>query len=333
MPALGKLARRKAFGLALGLGAGALPRGARAQGTDPARILVPFPPGAASDGIARLLAERMTRAGAGAPWGETVLVESRTGAGGNLAGAAVARARPDGRSLLLTIDSTLTVNPHLYADLGYDPEALAPVALLGTFAQVLLAHPSSGVASLPELLAAARSGGMPYASGGIGTPGHLAMEALRLAAGLPPAALAHVPYRGSGPAITDLVAGNVPVGFIAISGAPDFVRDGRVRALAVSSPERLETLPGVPTVAELGFPGLDMVFSNLLMAPRGLPPVVKDRIAALAVGMMEEGPVRARFATWNLSTEAGGPERAGAWIARARPRWGEVVRVTGMQVV
>ncbi|WP_338665884.1 tripartite tricarboxylate transporter substrate-binding protein [Pararoseomonas sp. SCSIO 73927] len=323
---MGRAISRRSLGAALA--AGALARQAAAQSTDPARIIVPFPPGAASDGIARLLAERMVRAGT---WGSAVLTESRPGAGGNIAGAAAARARPDGRSFLLTIDSTLTVNPHLYPDLGYDPDALEPVALMGTFAQVLLAHPSSGVSTLPEFLAAARGRGLAYASGGVGTPGQLAMEAFRLAAGLPATALSHVPYRGSGPALTDLIAGNVPVGFLAISGAPDFVRDGRVRAIAVSSAERLETLPAVPTVAELGFPGLDMEFANLLIAPKGIPAAARDEVAALAVAMLREEPVRARFAMWNLSTRAGGPEEAGAWIARARPRWGEVVRATGMR--
>jgi tripartite-type tricarboxylate transporter receptor subunit TctC len=321
------------FGRRTALGLAALtPLSARAQAPEPGRIIVPFPPGAASDGIGRMLAERMARAGADAPWGGTVLVDNRAGAGGNIAGAAAARGRPDGRTLLVTIDSTLTVNPHLYDDLGYDPEALEPVALLGTFAQVLLAHPSSGITSLPQLLETARSRGLAYASGGVGTPGHLAMEALRLAAGLPATALAHVPYRGSGPALTDLIAGNAPIGFLAISGAPDFVRDGRVRALATSGAERLELLPTVPTIAELGFPGLDMEFANLLMAPNGLPQPVRQRIAALAIAMLDEPPVRARFAQWNLTPRTGGPAEAGAWIARARPRWGEVVRAAGMRV-
>lgn len=328
MARLPRLSRRAA----MGLGAAALlPARLGAQGTEPVRIVVPFPPGAASDGIARLLAERMVRPGAEPGPGNTVLVDNRAGAGGNLAGGQVARARPDGRALLLTIDSTLTVNPHLYPDVGYDPEALEPVAMLGTFAQVLLAHPSAGISTLAELLEKARGGGLPYASGGVGTPGHLAMEALRLAAGLPAEALSHVPYRGSGPAITDLVGGNVPVGFLAISGAPDFVRDGRVRALAVSSGGRLDTLPGVPALGELGFPGLEMEFANLLMAPRGLPAGMAGRLAATATAMLAEEPVRARFAAWNLSTRAGGSAEAGAWIARARPRWGEVVRATGMQ--
>ncbi|MFC7739156.1 Bug family tripartite tricarboxylate transporter substrate binding protein [Roseomonas sp. GCM10028921] len=270
-----------------------LPYPARAQGQDPVRILTAFPPGAATDGIARMFAERMIRDGT---WSGTVLVDSRPGAGGNLASTMAARARPDGRTLLVTFDTTLTVNPHVYADLGYDPGALEPVALLGTFAQVLLAHPSAGVSTLPELLAALRAGSMPYASGGVGTPGHLAMEGFRLAVGLPEAALSHVPYRGSGPALTDLVAGNVPIGFLAISGAPDFVRDGRVRALAVSSAERQDTLPGVPTLAELGFPGLDIEFANLLLAPRGLSAPMRQRLAAIAMGMLDEPPVRARFA-------------------------------------
>ncbi|TPG49249.1 hypothetical protein EAH89_22120 [Roseomonas nepalensis] len=317
---------------ALALAAGALlPRGALAQAPDPHRIVVPFPPGAASDGIARLLAERMARAGADPGPGGTVLVDNRAGAGGNLAGAQAARGRPDGRTLLLTIDTTLTVNPHLYPDLGYDPGALEPLAILGSFAQVLLAHPSAGISSLAGFVEAARARGLPYASGGIGTPGHLAMEGFRLAAGLPASALVHVPYRGSGPALTDLVAGNVPVGFLAISGAPDFVRDGRVRALAVSSAGRLDTLPGVPALGELGFPGLDMEFANLLLAPRGLPAGMAARIAALATGLLDDEAVRARFAGWNLSSLTGGPAEAAAWIARARPRWGEVVRATGMR--
>lgn len=312
-----------AGGMAAGWGLGT----ARAQLSEPLRIVATFPPGAALDGIGRLIAEAAPGAGLG-----TTVVDNRPGANGNIAAAQVARARPDGRTLLLSIDSTFTVNPHLYRDPGFDPAELEPVALAGTYPVVLLVHPSSGITDLPGFLAAARRQPLLYASAGNGSPGHLALAFLSHATGLPDGALEHVPFRGNAQAMTDLLAGRVQAGFIAISGGADFVRDGRLRALAISGPRRISMLPEVPTVAEAGHPGFDVRFAYLMLAPRGTPEPEREKVAALVRDVFARPDAQTRLAAWAVEPEAGGPAEAAAWIARARPIWGEVVQRAGMRV-
>lgn len=306
--------------------AGVLAAPASAQ--EATRIVAAFPPGAALDGIARILAEEAAQAGLG-----TAVVESRPGANGNIAGGVVARARPDGRTLLMTIDTTLTVNPHLYPDLGYDPAALAPVALAGTYPVALLVHPDSGVGSLGELVAASRARPLFYTSGGNGSPGHLAMEALRAALGIPQDRLEHVPQRGNAEAIQDLVSGRVQAGFLAVSGGAGLVRDGRLRPLAISGTRRMALLPDVPTIPDAGGPaGFDIRFAYLLMAPRGLDPAVAARWASLVPAAFARDAVRRRLADWAVEPEVGGAAEVTAWIAAAHARWGRVVRESGMRL-
>ena len=297
---------------------------AQAQ-SDPTRLIVNFPPGGALDGMARLVAEHATREGRG-----TVIVENRVGAGGNLGAAAVARARPDGRTLLATIDTPLTVNPHLYRDIGFDAlRDLTPVAMLGSFSLVLLVHPSHPANTLAEFLAAARRAPLFYSSAGVGSPGHLAMEHLRQLAGLPATALENVSQRGNAEALTAVVSGTVPAGFLAIGGGPDLVRSGRLRALAVSGAARSAVLPEVPTVAEAGVPGFEVRIANLLLAPRGVPEAVVADWAALARAALATENARARLAGWGIDPPEGD---AAAFIAVNHARWGRVVREAGMRL-
>ncbi|MCX7684163.1 MAG: tripartite tricarboxylate transporter substrate binding protein [Acetobacteraceae bacterium] len=298
---------------------------ARAQG-EVNRILCSFPPGAALDAISRMVADAAARG----PLGTTV-VETRAGANGNIAAAQAARARPDGRTLVSMIDVTLSLNPHLYgANLGFAPEDLQPVATIGLFPVVLLVHPSSGIADFAGFLAAARSRSLLYASAGSGSPGHLAMEALRHAFGLPRQGLEHVSFRGNAQAVTELVAGRVEAGFIAIGGGPQFIQEGRLRALAVSGPARAPLLPAVPTVAELGHPGFDLRFAFVLYGPRGMPPERRAQWAQAAAEAMAAN--RPRIEALGVDAEAAGPAETAAFVARAHARWGAVARETGMQV-
>ncbi|MGG5812089.1 Bug family tripartite tricarboxylate transporter substrate binding protein [Falsiroseomonas sp. CW058] len=307
------------------LAAGAPLAGRAAAQGEPIRLVVNFPPGGALDGSARLLADHAAREGRG-----TVVVENRVGAGGNLGAAAVARARPDGRTLLATIDTTLTVNPHLYREMGFDPLGdLVPVAGLGAFQLVLLVHPSHPAATLAEFLARARQAPLFYSSAGVGSPGHLAMEHLRQVAGLPAGALENVSQRGNAEALTALVSGTVPAGFLAIGGGPDLVRSGRLRALAVSGPRRAGVLPEVPTVAESGFPGFDVRIANLLLAPRGTPEGVVADWAGLARAALATEAARARLAAWGIDPAEGDPA---AFVAAAHGRWARVVRDAGMRL-
>jgi tripartite-type tricarboxylate transporter receptor subunit TctC len=290
------------------------------------RILCSFPAGAALDAISRMVADAAARG----PLGTTV-VETRAGANGNIAAAQVARARPDGRTLVSMIDVTLSLNPHLYgANLGFAPEELEPVATIGRFPVVLLVHPSSGIADFAGFLAAARSRSLLYASAGAGSPGHLAMEALRHAFSLPRQGLEHVSFRGNAQAVTELVAGRVEAGFIAIGGGPQFVRDGRLRALAVSGPTRAPLLPQVPTVAELGNPGFDLRFAFVLYGPRGMPAERRAQWTQAAAEAMAAN--RQRIEGLGVDAETDGPDGTAAFVTRAHARWGIVARETGMRV-
>jgi tripartite-type tricarboxylate transporter receptor subunit TctC len=316
------LSRRLALGLAGSLAA----RPAFAQ-ADTLRIIAAFPPGAALDGIARLLAEAAPRHGLG-----HAIVDNRPGANGNIAAALTSRAAPDGRTLLLAIDSTFTVNPFIYGSMGFETDALQPVAIAGTYPVVLLVHPSSGIATLAEFLAAARRQPLLYASAGHGSPGHLAMANLGHTLGLPRGALEHVPFRGNAQAVTDLLAGRVQAGFIAISGGAEFVKDGRLRALAISGPERLALLPDVATVAEQGHPGFDIRFAYLLMAPSGVPEAQRRAIAGWVAAVFADPAAQARLANWAVTPEAGDGAAAQAWVTRASARWRQVAQATGMRV-
>lgn len=304
------------------------PAGALAQPADPLRIVVNFPPGGLLDGTARLLAERAQR-GTGTP----VVVENRPGAGGNIGAAAVARARPDGRTALASIDTPFTVNPHLYRDLGFDPaQDLEPVALISSFPLALLVHPSAGIAEPAGFIAAARRTPMFYTSAGIGSPGHLAMEHLRQRAGLPPAALENVPQRGNTEALTALLTGTVQAGFLAIGGGPDLVRSGRLRAIAVSGPTRDPALPDVPTMAESGQPGFDVRIATLLLLPRGAPAPAGAMWAGLVRDLLADPATAPRFAGWGVQAAGGDAAAAADWIRTGRTRWGEVVRTAGMRL-
>ncbi len=292
--------------------------------SDPNRLVAAFPPGAAVDATCRLLADAAQRS----PLGATV-VENRAGANGNIAAAFVARARPDGRTLLATIDPTFTVNPHVYPNLGFEPAALEPVALIGTFPLALLAHPSSGITDLAGFTRAAQAQGLLYASAGAGSPGHLAMEALRIRLGLAPDRLEHVPLRGNAQAVAELVAGRVPVGILAIGGGPQFIREGLVRAIATSGTARDPALPDVPTLSEAGLPGFDIRFAIGLWAPRGTPDAA--RAAWVTLGREVFAAQRARIEALGVVAEAGDGAALSAWITAQAPRWAAVARDARMR--
>ena len=220
---------------------------ARAQARRQVQVVVPYPPGGPLDTVARIVAQRLSSQAS-----DIYIVENRAGANGNLGARAVAQARPDGNTWLFGSDALVTVNPALYArQLGYDPEReLKVVAAVGSLPSILVVNPRSGPRTLQEFVELGKRGEISYASGGVGSAGHLTMEYLGSVAGLK---LQHVPYRGGAPAMTDLVAGQVQAAFVAIGGALDHVRSGALRALAVSSAQRIAAVPDVPTIKESGF--------------------------------------------------------------------------------
>ncbi len=291
------------------------------------RIIVGFPPGASSDGLGRLLADGAGRG----PLGTTV-VENRPGAVGNLAAGAVGRARPDGRTVLITIDPTFTINPFVYAAPGFDPAGFEHLALLGHFPLALLVHPETGITDLAGLAAAARARGLFYSSAGAGSPGHLGMEALRLRLGLPAQALEHAPTRGNAQAVMELLAGRAQVGMLAIGGGVQVVQEGRVRAIATSGAGPDPALPGVPTLAEAGLPGMVLRFGNVLSAPRGMPEAMRAGWIACARDVFASPQGRARVEGFGMVAEMREGEAAEAWVREGAARWGEVARALGLRV-
>lgn len=291
------------------------------------RIIVGFPPGASSDGLARLLADAAARGPLG-----TSVVENRPGAVGNLAAGAVGRARADGRTVLVTIDPTFTINPHVYAAPGFDPAGFEHLALLGHFPLALLVHPGTGITDLAGLAAVARERGLFYSSAGAGSPGHLGMEALRLRLGLPAQALEHAPTRGNSQAVMELLAGRAQIGMLAIGGGVQVVQEGRVRAIATSGEGPDPALPGVPTLAEAGLPGMVLRFGQLLSAPRGIPEAMRAAWIACARDVFTSTQGRARVEGFGMVAELREGQAAEAWVREGGARWGEVARALALKV-
>ncbi len=293
----------------------------------PVRVLVPYPPGSGTDIIGRVLAERLQTA-----WGQPVVVENRPGGGGTIGTEAGARAAPDGQTFLISDVGPLAMAPSLYARLPYDPvRDFEPVGLVARLPFVLVAHPAVPARTAAEFvaLAKARPGEIAYASVGNGSATHLAMELFRSAEGIE---LTHVPYRGSAPALNDLVAGQVAAMFVNTASSADLIREGRLRALAVGSRAPSPVLPGVPTLSEAL--GKDMgagVWFGLL-APAGTDGEVVRRVSTDVSRTLGEPGVRARLEALGAEVAASGPAEFAALIAAERDRWAPVVRASGARI-
>jgi tripartite-type tricarboxylate transporter receptor subunit TctC len=282
---------------------------------------VPFTPGGSSDLLARALAPSL-----GAALGQTVLVDNRPGAGGSIGAAEVARAEPDGQTLLMGHLGTLAVNPSVYPRLAYDPlRSFVPVAMVARVPNVLVVSAASPFKSLADLLAAARArpGRLSYSSGGNGSAAHIAFEALKLRAGV---FLLHIPYRGTAPSIVDLLAGQVDASFTGVTAVLPQVQAGRLRALAVSSLQRLPSLPAVPTVAESGFAGFEADQWYGLVAPAATPAATVARLNAVVNQALALPEVARLLAAEGALPLPGTPQAFGELIRREIPRWAEVVK-------
>src|SRR5262245_44499860 len=241
--------------------------------TKPITLIIGFAPGGPSDVMARILTRKMEEI-----LKQPFVIENRAGAGGGLAGTAVARAAPDGYTVLLATGSLLAINVSLYKNLGYDPEKdFEPISVLGTQTNVLYTHPSVPAKSLAELIAHAKDnpGKLSFGSGGNGTPAHLAGELLKIEAKLD---MTHVPFRGTGPALQAVIGGHVPMAYNPPSPLIPHIQSGAIRPIAITTLKRTAVLPDVPTIAESGFPGFEATTWHALVAPAGTP---KDVIAAL----------------------------------------------------
>ena len=293
----------------------------------PVRLVVGFPPGGPTDIIGRLVGTKLTEY-----FKEQVIIDNRPGAGGNIAADYVAKAAPNGYTVLLTHPATHAISPALYSKLPFDVvRDFAPVSQLVTVPNILVIHPSLPVRNVRELVALAKKnpGAINFASGGSGTGGHLSGELFKTMAGID---LVHVPYRGGAPAITDLVAGQVQVMIDNMQALLPYVRSGRLRALAVTPSARVPVVPELPTIAESGVPGYDVSSWFGLVVPAGTPQAVIDRLHADSVKAVKAPDVAARFADLGATPVGSTPEQFGAFIATEIAKWGPVVKASGARV-
>ena len=314
--------------VAAGLGAPSLVRAQAAAAWSPSRPLrfvVPFPAGGATDVAARILAERLTE-----NLGQPVVVENRTGSSGNIGTENVVRSAPDGHTLLMGTSGALTVNPHLFPNLGFDPaKDLAPVSLAFTTDNALIVNPNMPAQTVAEFLALARSrpGALSYGSAGAGSSTHMAAELFRLAAGIQ---VLHVPYRGSAPALNDTVAGNVQFMVDQLASCIGQIRAGQVRALAVTGPRRSPLLPEVPTVAEAGLPGAENTSWGAVLVPAGTPGAAIERLGAAVRDALAVPAVKERMGQAGADAASSSPAELAALMRREAERWGRVVKEAGI---
>jgi tripartite-type tricarboxylate transporter receptor subunit TctC len=287
-------------------------------------LIVPYAAGGGNDVMARIVADKMSAA-----LGQQIVVENRGGAGGSIATRQVAKSEPDGYTLGLGGTGTLAIDPTLYSNIGYDPRKdFAPVGLIATSALVVLVHPSIPAHSVKELIALAgkEPGALNYASAGSGSGIHLGSELFASMAGIK---LTHVPYKGSAPALTDLLGGHVAIYFSSLPPAIGLVKDGKVRALAVTGAKRSAVFPDLPTVAEAGLPGYEAVLHYGIVAPAGTPgPVIEKLNQALQTALANED-VKAKIAADGAEPLPSTPAEYAADIDREEAKWSEIVRKSG----
>lgn len=294
----------------------------------PIRIVVPYAAGGSTDTLARLVAERLGR-----HLGQPAVVDNRPGASEQIAITQVARAAPDGYTLLLSTLSGLAVNPGLYGPrLQYNVQKdLAPIVLAATVPSVVVVHPSLPVKNMAELgsYLKSRPGSISYASAGNGTPSHLAMEYYKRATGVDPV---HVPYKGGAPALQEVMGGQVQLMIALVPEAMPMVKGGRLRALAVTSPKRLAAYPDLPTVAESSGQELDATFWYGFVAPAGTPAPIMARLNQAINQILGEKDVQARLAEMNLDVVGGAPAQLTALIQRDAARWKKVIDEAGIKI-
>ncbi|HVL55190.1 MAG TPA: tripartite tricarboxylate transporter substrate binding protein [Burkholderiaceae bacterium] len=294
--------------------------------TRPVRIVVPFSAGGTTDVVARALAKEL-----GDLWGQSVIVENRAGAGGNIGADAVAKSAPDGYTLLMTSGSIFTVNPHMYEKLPFDPvKDFVAITNVASGPQLVVVNPSVPGKNLKEFIAYAKAnpGKVNMGSAGIGSQVHMAGESFADAAGI---SVTHVPYKGEGPAYTDLVAGQIQLMVGNIAAAAPFVQNGRIRALAVTSKTRSQLLPDVPTVAEAGIPGFENTGWFGFMAPAGTPQDVVDKIHRDTAKVLGQTQMKARLFVQGMVPVANTPEQFAKAIREESQRWQKIVRSRGLK--
>jgi tripartite-type tricarboxylate transporter receptor subunit TctC len=295
--------------------------------TRPITLMIGFAPGGPSDVMARIITRKMEEI-----LKQPLVIENRAGAGGSVAGTAVARAAPDGYTVLLATGSLLAINVSLYKNLGYDPEKdFEPITEVGTQTNVLYCHPTLPAQTLGELItyAKANPGKLSFGSGGNGTPAHLAGEMLKIEAKID---MTHVPFRGTGPALQAVIGGHVPMAFNPPPPLIPHLQSGAIRAIAVTTLKRTAVLPDVPTIAERGFPGFDATTWHGLVAPAGTPKEVVATLHRAAVGALNDAEVRKALTDLGIDVVANSPEEFRAYIKSEIPKWAAIVKASGAKL-
>jgi tripartite-type tricarboxylate transporter receptor subunit TctC len=301
--------------------AAAASAGAQTFPAKPIRWLVPYAAGGGSDFLARTVAQTLST-----QVGQPVLVDNKPGGNTALAAAETARAPADGYTVLSADNGTLVFNPALYKSLSYSPtKDLAPVTLMGKFPMILVVGANSGIATAKDFIARAKAkpGDLSYASAGAGSPHHLAMELLKVEAGL---FMVHVPYRGAAPALADVAGGQLPAMMVDLAAGAGFIKGGKVRALAVANPTRLPQLPDVPTFAELGYKNVEAAALVGVVVPSATPPEVVNTLNRQLVAAINEPSVRTRMTDFGVEPVGSTPAQYAALLKSETARWHKLIR-------
>ena len=324
MPMFQSLQRRRGLQTLLALSLSLATGAAFAQAAypnKPIRLVVPFATGGVTDTSGRLIAEHLSRR-----LGQQIIVDNKPGASGNIGTQMVATAEPDGYTLLLGFDGTLVINPHVFPKVGFDTlKDFAPVGKIGDAILILVSHPAVPAKTLKEVIALSKtqSGGLSYGTSGTGGTPHIAGELLKQRTG---ANLTHIPYKGGGQAMTDLLGGTIPLVYTAVAGAVSHVKAGKLHAVAVSSAQRAPSLPEVPTFIEAGVADFDINSWVGLLAPAKTPRAIVDRLNTELNAVLNDPGVRERLVTLGITASPGGPERFGRDMARDLSRYAGVVK-------
>ena len=292
----------------------------------PIKLIVPYPAGGGTDSLARPLAQQLTNR-----LGQTVVVDNRGGAGGSIGMEYVARAPADGYTLLLALTPQLAVNGALYEKIPYDPiKSFTPISLIAEAPYLLLVNPSLPVNSLKEFLALAKAEGgkLTYATSGSGSGGHMAAELLISMTGI---SMTHVPYKGGGPAISDVLAGHVKVLFAPAVSSMQHIQAGRLRAIAITGNKRLSSLPSVPTIAEAGVPGYDSTVWYAVLAPPNTPRDIVNRIHSELLQILKDPAFNTMMAANGIEPLGTTPEALNNYISKEMIKWAKVVKSAGLK--
>ena len=288
------------------------------------KVIAPYPPGGPSDIVIRTVSDKVQAA-----LKQAVIIENIPGAGGNIGSAAAARAAADGYTWLITTDTVMTVNPHVYKSMGFKLDDLKPVSVLTSFSQTLVCNPALGVKNLNELIAKSKTQSLSYASGGAGVPGHLSMELLLNMTGMQ---MVHIPYKGPAPAAQDVLANQVPCGLLAGPTVLSHIRSGKLIALAVSGQARSPTLPDTPTISEAGVKGYDADFSLVMWAPKQVPDDLVQKFRQALLDGLKMPETAERLKATDQLVIGSTSEEAAARIAKDYAKWGAVTKKIGLSL-